>query len=68
MPVTVFIKATGEKFRGKLAIIRGGRVLLFSDATGNGNGSLHGRGDNTVFREDDVDVLAHNRDIEIQEG
>ena len=67
MPVTVFIKATQEKFRGKFADVRDGRVILFSDARENGDGTLHGCGENTVFRADEVDVLAHHRDVEIRE-
>lgn len=67
MPVTVFIKATEEKFRGMFAIIRNGRVILFADAKPNRDGRFHGCGENTVFRADEVDVLAHNRDVEIQE-
>ncbi len=67
MAVTVFIKATGEKHKGKFAVIRGGRVSLFSEIKVTQKGGCHGCGEKTLFRETEVDVLAHDREKEIEE-
>jgi len=67
MPVTVFIKATGEKHRGKFATIRAGKVSLFSEIKVIEQGHCRGCGEKTVFPAADVDVLAHNREVEIRE-
>ena len=66
MAVTVFVKSTGEKFRGKFATIDGDLVGLFSDARLDGKGGLRGCGKKTVLIAADVDLLAHQPDIEIQ--
>lgn len=67
MPVTVFIKATGEKHRGKFATIRGGKVSLFSEIKAIEKGRCRGCGEKIVFPAAEVDVLAHNREVEIRE-
>ena len=67
MPVTVFVKTTGEKHRGKFAVIRDGKVSLFSEVKETQRGGCHGCGEKTVFPEAEVDVLAHDRETEIEE-
>ncbi len=67
MPVTVFVKATGAMFRGRLAVIGEETVSLFSDAKTTGNGLLVGSGEATVFRKEEVELLAHNWDVEVRE-
>ena len=68
MAVTVFIKRTGERFRGKFAVIGDDKVTLFAEIRADMAGARRGFGRKTTFRAEEVEVLAHQRDLEVYEA
>lgn len=68
MAVSVFVRSTGEKFTGKFALIEGEKVGLYSGIMGDGKGGRRGCGKKTTFVLEEVEVLAHQPDVEIREG
>lgn len=67
MAVSVFVRATGEKFTGKFALIEGGKVGLYSGIMADRKGGRRGCGKKSTFVLAEVEVLAHQPDIEILE-
>jgi hypothetical protein len=68
MAVTVFLKATGERFAGKFASVEDGTVYLYSGIMPDKKGGFRGCGKKAAFRTEEVEVLAHRPDDEIRDG
>jgi len=66
MAVKVVNKETGEVISGKLAVLKGREVILYSGSTSDKKGGLRGCGKREVFIADSVSVSADDPDTEIK--
>lgn len=66
MAVNVFVKVTGQQFTGKFALVEGDQVSLYPGVLPDGKGGFRGCGKKTTFPAQEVEVLAHQPDIEIR--